>query len=136
MLSKPPTITYDDLRRLGTLAVTEEGEPWGDVRCRNELAMLLEEACAVEPQCVPENVVTMNSTVRLVNLDTGETRNATLVYPEDLEVFPDAISVLDPLGIALIGRAVGDVIRCSDEFGRWRVAEILYQPEQVGMWCL
>lgn len=134
MPSRFPTITNADRRRLGALVATEAGRAWGSVHWRDKLDLLLEEAHPVEAKRVPESVVTMNTTVRIVDGETGESRSVTLAYPDDLELLPDAISVLDPLGIALIGRAVGDVVKCSDEEGRWRVTEILYQPEQAGVW--
>ncbi len=94
----------------------------------------IERARVVEPHEVPPNVVTMNSTVRFASEDTGEETEVTLVYgPTDPG--KSQVSVLAPVGSALLGLAVGDVIDWPMPNGRTsrlRVVGITYQPEAAG----
>jgi hypothetical protein len=80
----------------------------------------------------------MNTAIELVNLESEAHRIVTLVYPEDLELVPEGVSVLPPLGIARIGSQDGDVVRYPErEPACWfRVAKIVYQPERAGAWQL
>lgn len=114
---------------------TDEDRAWGNARWRDELRAILEKSRPVEAELAPENLVTMNTCVTLVDVDTGERRTHTLVYPEYFDLLPDAVSILDPLGTALIGCQPGDVVQCPCG-RRCRVAEIIYQPEYAGAWRL
>jgi regulator of nucleoside diphosphate kinase len=91
-------------------------------------------ARTVKPADVPANVVTMNSTVRLRDLDTGERETYTLVYPDDADASAGRISVLAPVGTAIIGNRVGDTIEWPVPAGlrRLKVVAVLYQPERAG----
>ncbi len=89
----------------------------------------------VVPQAdVPPDVVTMNSVVRLRDLDTDEVEEYELVYPADADLAQSRISVLAPVGTAILGYRLGDVIEWPVPAGlrRLRVEEVLYQPERVG----
>jgi regulator of nucleoside diphosphate kinase len=91
-------------------------------------------ARTVKPTGVPPDVVTMNSTVRLRDLDTGESETYTLVYPEDADASAGRISVLAPVGTAVIGNRMGDTIEWRVPAGlrRLKVEAVLYQPERAG----
>jgi regulator of nucleoside diphosphate kinase len=94
----------------------------------------LERADIVDPERVPKNVVTMNSTVKLRDLDTKEVETYTLVFPEEADIANYKLSVLAPVGTAILGQRVGDVLRWRVPAG-WRrlvVERVLYQPERVG----
>jgi regulator of nucleoside diphosphate kinase len=99
---------------------------------------LLEELCRaqmVEPQDMPPAVVTMNSQVRFTISPPGEEFCLTLSYPKDMQTVTDGISILTPIGTALLGLAVGDAIawpRPDGQLLNVRVLEVLYQPEQAG----
>jgi transcription elongation GreA/GreB family factor len=86
---------------------------------------------------VPATVVTMNSTVELVSLRTRKRFLAKLVYPDEVEFFDDSVSVLGPLGLALLGSSAGNVIQCREGRGlaRFRVGSIIHQPEQQFASC-
>jgi regulator of nucleoside diphosphate kinase len=88
----------------------------------------------VAPTSVPKGVVTMNSKVRFVDLGTREKETYTLVYPEQASVDDAKLSVLAPLGTALLGASVGDVVECRTPGGlrRLKIDRILYQPEAAG----
>lgn len=89
----------------------------------------------VAPQDMPPGVVTMNSTVRF-EIDTPrEELRLTLAYPRDMANTTGAISILTPVGTALLGLSVGDAIdwpRPDGQLARVRILEVLYQPEQAG----
>jgi regulator of nucleoside diphosphate kinase len=76
----------------------------------------------------------MNSKVRFVDLRTREKETYTLVYPEEADVDLAKLSVLAPLGTALLGASVGDVVECRTPGGvrRLKIERILYQPEAAG----
>lgn len=97
----------------------------------------LSRAEVVDPREVPPSVVTMNSRVRFSVISTGETFSLTLVYPKDVDAAGDKISVLAPVGSALLGLAQGDEIEWPRPGGgmlRVRIDEVLYQPERAGEW--
>src|SRR5690348_14154239 len=70
----------------------------------------LHEAKAVSPGEVPGDVITMNSRFSLKDLRRDETRVYTLVYPEAESPDEDKLCVLSPMGMALLGARVGDVL--------------------------
>ena len=88
----------------------------------------------VAPTRVPRGVVTMNSKVRFRDLGSGERESHTLVYPAEANIDEAKLSVLAPLGAALLGAKVGAVVECATPGGvrRLKVEEILYQPEAAG----
>lgn len=126
-------VTKADRRRLGALLATSEGRAWGSLQTVGELDALLEDAVPVSSRDAPETLVTMNSTVRVVDVDSGEERTVTLVYPADAGEWNDEVSVTDPLGVALLGSEVGDMLQSPDDASaqHLRVAELLYQPERA-----
>jgi regulator of nucleoside diphosphate kinase len=102
---------------------------------RAELQAELERAELVAPDKVPPDVVTMNSTVRFTIAETGETFRLTLVYPKDVGSDAGRISVLAPVGSALLGLSVGDEMQWPRPGGgvsTVRVDEVVYQPERSG----
>jgi regulator of nucleoside diphosphate kinase len=129
-----PIITRADRQRLGTLIDKAAQVGLVERRYLDHLEAELERAIPVEPQEVPADVITMNSTVRLRDLDAGETFEFTLVYPRDASPDEGRISVLAPIGTAIIGYRTGDVIKWPVPAGtiRLKVEEVVYQPESVG----
>jgi regulator of nucleoside diphosphate kinase len=91
----------------------------------------LSRAQVVSSREAPQDVVMMNSKVRFTDLDTGEEMIYTLVFPEEANIDRGRISVLAPIGTALLGYRVGDTLEWEVPAGlsRLKVAEILYQPE-------
>lgn len=129
---KTITITERDLERLRGLlseADTHNGRNYLD-----KLEAELDRAKIVGPAEIPADVITMNSTARLVDLDSKEEMIFTLVYPEQADIRHDKISVLAPIGTAMIGYKVGDTFEWEVPEGtrRLRIKEILYQPEAAG----
>ena len=91
----------------------------------------LERAHVIEPDDVPPDVVTMHSRVRLADPRTNQKMCCTLVFPEDAVARHERISVLAPLGAAILGCRTGDVIPFEVPSGRRtvRILDVLYQPE-------
>lgn len=100
----------------------------------DDLREELERAQIVDSEEVPRNVVTMNSRVRLRDADSSEEMICTLVFPHDADVAAGAISVLAPIGTAILGYREGDEIEWEVPSGTRRIAieEVLYQPEAAG----
>ena len=106
-------------------------------RDEHYLQMLQEELDRAEVVAageIPPDVVTMNSRIRVRDLDTGKSFVCTLVFPRDADFPGSRISVLAPIGTALLGYRVGDVVEWKVPAGtrRLRVEEVLYQPEAAG----
>jgi len=94
----------------------------------------LDRATVLEPTEMPRNVVTMNSTVRFTDEAGGEPTTMTLVYPGAAGK-PGTVSILAPVGSALLGLAKGKHIEWPTPDGRKRrltVLSIDYQPEAAG----
>lgn len=83
---------------------------------------------------VPPDVVTMNSRVHLLDLDSHEEMVYTLVFPQDADIAAAKISVLAPIGTAMLGYRVGDTFmwQVPDGVRRLQVKQVLYQPEAAG----
>jgi regulator of nucleoside diphosphate kinase len=125
-------LTSQDLERLETLL---ESLPASSVPGSAELLAELERAEIVEPEQIPPSVVTMNSTVRFSMDSSGEEFCLTLVYPKDVDASGEKISVLAPVGSALLGLSTGDEIEWPKPGGgtiKVRIKEIVYQPEREG----
>ena len=99
-----------------------------------KLAEEIEKASVVEPDQIPSDVITLNSTARLVDQNTHEEMLYTLVFPEDADISQGKISILAPIGTAMLGYKVGDTFAWETPSGTRtiHVKEILYQPEASG----
>lgn len=126
-------ITEADYDRLKTLI--EDANP--ETRDKQHLRILkeeLERGEVVASKEIPNDVITMNSKVRLKDLGSDKELVYTLVYPKDANIEQKKISVLAPIGTAIIGYRVGDTIEWNVPAGvkRLKVEAILYQPESAG----
>ena len=89
-----------------------------------------------EPGAMPADVVTMNSDVLCVEEDSGTEHALRLVYPRDADGARGRVSVLAPVGAALLGLSVGQSIEWPLPGGRStriRVSSVVYQPEAAGV---
>ena len=88
----------------------------------------------VDPQNIPQDVITMNSKVSVTDTTSGEKMTYTLVFPSAANITDHKLSILAPLGMALLGYRMGDIIEWSVPSGvrKLRVDEIVYQPEAAG----
>jgi regulator of nucleoside diphosphate kinase len=135
--SNPLTMTEFDLRRLDALFERLRLH----LKPPPTLTLLereLERAVVVKPDQVPPTVVTMNSEVEVLDLDSGERRTLTLVFPALAGIEAGRVSVLAPLGTALLGSNQGAGVTWQTPRGqrRLRVERIVYQPEAAGRFDL
>lgn len=124
-------ITEYDLTRLRELIRAAGHTDYRGSEYLDQLTNELNRAKIVATEEVPPDVVTMNSKVRLEDVDTGEEMVFTLVFPEEADIPQDKISVLAPIGTAMLGYRVGDTFEWQVPAGlrRIKVKEILYQPK-------
>ncbi|WP_374013317.1 nucleoside diphosphate kinase regulator [Pseudoxanthomonas koreensis] len=95
----------------------------------------LNRAEVLPPEQMPANVVTMHSQVECEDASTGEQHVLTLVYPNEADVEKGRVSVLAPVGSALLGLSVGQTIDWQAPGGRplkLQVKAVRYQPEAAG----
>lgn len=124
------TLTEKDYLRLRTLLDSQENE---------DLEIEVERAKLVTDKNVPSDLVTMNSRFIYENVTEEKENELTIVYPNDADSASHKISVLAPLGAALIGLRVGQEINWMFPDGKTRtlkIKKILYQPEASGHWHL
>ena len=130
MATRKLCVTRFDKSRLEELiAVAKE---FGD-QTRKDLELLageLERAEAVVSKNVPADVVTMNSKVVLRDLDTSEEMTYMLVFPSDADIEEGAISVLAPVGTAILGYAKGDVVEWPVPSGLRRIRIACHAVEE------
>ena len=127
-------LTRWDVERLKGLIEAAVSSASRDSQHLRDLGEKLKSGVIVEPERIPSDTVTMNSRVLLKDLDTGKTMIYSIVYPENADVGENKISILAPIGTALIGKQTGDVVEWHVPAGlrRLRIMDILYQPEAHG----
>ncbi|MGH7909166.1 MAG: nucleoside diphosphate kinase regulator [Thermodesulfobacteriota bacterium] len=127
-------ITEFDLNRLRDVLQARIN---AKVRDRDHLESLqneLDRAHVVDPSAIPHDVVTMNSQVRIEDVDTGMENVYTLVFPSEASIPEKKISILAPIGTALLGSRAGGTVDWPVPAGMRtvRIKEVLYQPEAAG----
>ncbi len=100
----------------------------------DSLEQELDRAHVVDASAIPRDVVTMNSQVRIEDVDSGLENVYTLVFPSDASIPEKKISILAPIGTALLGTRVGTTVDWPVPAGRRtvRIKDVLYQPEAAG----
>jgi regulator of nucleoside diphosphate kinase len=127
-------ITEPDYQRLsGLIKITRERNGV-DGEYLNKLEAELDRAEIVDPKHIPADVITMRSKVRLKDLVSGEANTYSPVFPTEADFSEGKISILAPIGTAILGYKVGDTIEWPVPSGlrRLKVDEIIYQPEAAG----
>ena len=124
-------VTDADMDRLSRLVRALRYSLFRDQQQLELLDQTLESAEVRPSDRVPKGVIRMNSRVRVFEFDTGQKEVYTLVFPEEANVSKGMISVLAPLGIALLGRRQGDVIAAKVPGGtrKLRVAQVQHGTE-------
>lgn len=129
--ASPLTLSSLDVERLERLLENTE-------LARQPMAQALraeiDRAHIVSPEALPADVVSMNSSVHCREEGSGQDYHFTLVYPRDADAAAGRVSVLAPVGAALLGLSVGQSIEWQAPAGRLtlRVVAIRYQPESAG----
>lgn len=112
----PIYISRDDYSKLRLLLATALYSSGGNVAVRR-LRQELDRAAVIDPAAFPPDVVTMNSTVEFEDLGTSEIEKYTITFPRNADVVNNRISILSPIGTALIGCRVGDIVKWSTPGG-------------------
>jgi regulator of nucleoside diphosphate kinase len=112
------TISERDALRLRKLVATGAATHTEHIE---KLKTELERARIVPEAELPRDVIAMNSTVEFVDLEDGEIMTYTLVYPESADAASGKISILAPLGMAMLGFKVGDEFEWPVPAGKLRV---------------
>ena len=102
MRDRPIVVTQMDARMLRALLAGRAAN--------HDLEFELERAVVLDAIEMPSNVVTMNSRVRVLDLDSGERHEFVLVYPKESDVSASRVSVLAPMGTAVLGYREGDEV--------------------------
>lgn len=124
-------ITEHDADRLRRLIATQRGQPHSELLDR--LTAKLDDALIVKATEIPADVITMYTRTRIHHLDGARSADYTVVLPDDTDTEANRISILAPLGSAVIGQREGDEVHWPTPGGglRLRVEKILNQPEAV-----
>lgn len=128
-------INVEDMTRLSEYVRVARARHQEDIAYLNSLREELDRAVVVLPERMPPDIVTMNSQVLLKDLSSGEEMDYVLVFPENADVAEGRISVVAPIGAAILGRRVGDTIQVRVPAGtrRMRIERLLFQPEAAAM---
>jgi len=123
-------ITKNDYKKLIDLI----DQKWPHDENDQNLLLELNRAEIIEPQKIPKDIITMNSKVGFIDLETNKEFEYWLVFPEAAEIEKNKISVLSPIGCALLGYKIGEVISLKTPRGNKKimVEKILHQPEAAG----
>jgi regulator of nucleoside diphosphate kinase len=127
-------ITELDYNRLSGLIDRTRERDAVDREYLKKLETELDRAEIVDPKDLPADVITMRSKVRLKDLVSGESNTYSLVFPTEADFAEGKISVLAPIGTAILGYRQGDTIEWPVPSGvrKLKVEEIVYQPEAAG----
>lgn len=133
-MDKTIYITEFDIERLEELMDGAKKNYLRDIDDLNKLEEELEKFQIVDSREIPPDVVTLNSRVRLRDLDADREMIVTLVFPRSANLAEGRLSVASPIGTAILGYAAGDTIEWQVRAGtkRIRIEEVLYQPEAAG----
>lgn len=98
----------------------------------------LNTAVLLEPQEIPNDVVTMNSIVSISFSEIGRNQEFKIVYPDEANFKEKKVSIFSPIATALLGFRVGDLIEWMLPGGmtKIRIDRIIYQPEAAGDYTL
>lgn len=134
MAEKNIYISDNDMKKLRKLIFEARQFRREEEKYLLELETELNRGEVVRAHDIPANVITMNSEVHLRDLNTEEEITYRLVFPDHANASQGRISILAPVGMALLGYSVGDTIEWEIPAGiaKLKVEKILYQPEANG----
>lgn len=131
METRKVVLTEADREQLQWLIDSSREQGHADAERLDELENELRRAVVVRSCEVQPDVVTMNSRVRIQDLDSGRDFTYQVVFPKDANLAQNRISILAPIGTALIGYRAGSAVEWRVPSGRrrFRILEVEYQPE-------
>lgn len=136
-VENPVVVSWFDRMRLAGLIKLLREEP-DKHEALDALKEKLERARIIKPEEVPPSLVTMNSEVILSDLDSGERLTLKVVFPAAADPTAGRVSVLSPIGLALLGRSEGAEVQWPVPGGtrRLHLITLSFQPEAAGIYNL
>lgn len=127
-------VTENDMRKLRALVKSSRESSRTSDKYLQILENELNKAKVVKSEEIPSDVITMHSEIHLLDLESEEETTYRIVYPNQADVDKGYVSILAPIGTALLGYRVGDIIEWKVPAGiaKWKVIKITYQPESAG----
>lgn len=131
-MSRQIYVTENDKNRLKKLINNAVLEGLQSDKSFGHLKSELEKAKVLDLKQLPKDLITMNSRA-LISIN-GNEEEVTLVYPQDADLIENKISILSPVGTAILGYCAGDTVQWSVPSGitEIHIKEVLYQPEAAG----
>lgn len=127
----PRVFSEIDYYRLQGLLTKQHQNQYGELAVQfKRLRRLLDRGLLYPCKKVPDNLITMNSVIRLRSR-RGTAFTVGLVYPREADKLQRKMSILSPLGLALIGKSEGELLSQN-----MAIEKILYQPESLGNYYL
>jgi regulator of nucleoside diphosphate kinase len=129
--TKNIVITEADYVRLQRLVESSRVFRQRDAKHLDDLEQELERAAIMKAGEVPSDVVTMNSRVKVKDLESGRVTTYQIVFPSEADIAKNRISVLAPIGTGLLGYSAGTTVEWQVPSGmrRFHILEVEYQPE-------
>ena len=127
-------VTTFDMNRLFAMIEQLRKNGFRETANLEKLEEELARSDEVAPSEVAADVVTMNSRVRLQDEASGQMLECNLVFPGEANASANRISIVAPLGTAILGYRVGDTVTWPMPGGerQYKIVEIAYQPEAAG----
>ncbi len=127
-------ITVLDYIRLNKLVASSRKMKNIDLKNLEALEREISRAEKVESMRIAPEFITMNSVVQVMDEKTNKTWTIKIVYPDEADFKKGNVSILSPLGIALIGNKVGNTVQFDAPSGIVTISiqQIDYQPEASG----
>lgn len=127
-------ITQSDADKIRGLLREAENTLYRGSQYIQQLKQEIDRAIIVQPRDITPDVITLNSSAMLLDIESGERMELTVVFPEHADVGRGKISVFAPVGAAMLGYKVGDVFEWETPDGnrKLRVEKIIEQPEASG----
>jgi len=127
-------ITDSDVKRLQELIETSREFHTTDETYLKELEKELNRSKVVDSKKIPKDIITMDTKVCIKDLDTNKEEVCWLVFPANADPNHNRVSILTPIGTALLGYKTGDIIEWKVPGGirKLKIKKILYQPETAG----
>ncbi len=131
MKSHSIVVSDADMNRLSRLVRALKHSLFRDQLQLESLDKTLESSEVASSERIPRDIIRMNSCIHVLDLDTGKKERYTLVFPEQADISTNRISVLAPVGIALLGHKKGEVIEAKvpGRTRRLKVKQVRFRSE-------